>query len=385
MFRKRQRLLANLSLRFPIKAVLIVSIKQKPGMKRRNFLQMMGGAAGAGMIGFERLLADFKTADDISSRVAGLPRRVLGRTQQQISIVTFPGLALMHHDQDKSNVAVRRAFDQGCNYFDVAPAYGREGECEIKLGVALQQLPRQEYFLSTKTKERDKEGARVELERSLERLKTDHFDLYQLHHLVTVDEVKRAMGPGGAMETLVAARESGKAKWLGFSAHSTRAAVEAMRAFDFDTVMFPISFAEYYLRDFGREVIEVAAERGAAVIAIKPMCMGAWPKDVERTRKWWYRTTETPEEISLALRFSLSLKGVVTGIPPSFVDLLDKAIVAARGYQTATLADRNQLRELARQCESVFIREDERGNTAALNRRAPYPEHPESCGLDAWV
>lgn len=363
----------------------MVQISEQPGMKRRNFLQMMGGAAGAGMIGFERLLADFKVSDDITRRVAGLPRRVLGRTGQEISIVTFPGLALMHEDQEKSNAAVRGAFDKGCNYFDVAPAYGRDGECEIKLGAALQQLPRDEYVLSCKTKARDKEGARVELERSLERLKTDHFELYQLHHLVTVDEVKRALGPGGAMETLLAARESGKAKWLGFSAHSTRAAVEAMRAFDFDTVMFPISFAEYYLRDFGREVIEVAAERGAAVIAIKPMCMGAWPKEVERTRQWWYRTTETPEEIGLALRFSLSLKGVVTGIPPSFVDLLDKAIVAANDYQTATLADRNQLRELARQCESVFIREDERGNSTASNHRSPYPDHPESCGLEAWM
>jgi aryl-alcohol dehydrogenase-like predicted oxidoreductase len=346
---------------------------------------MMGGAAGAGMIGIERLLADFKTTDDISSRVAGLPRRLLGRTREEVSIITFPGLALVHEDQEQSNVAVRRAFDKGCNYFDVAPAYGRNGECEIKLGAALQQLPRKDYVLSCKTKARDKEGARVELERSLERLKTDHFELYQLHHLVTVDEVKRAMGPGGAMETLLAARESGKTKWLGFSAHSTRAAVEAMRAFDFDTVMFPVSFAEFYLRDFGREVLEVAAERGAAVIAIKPMCMGAWPKDVERARKWWYRTTETPEEISLSLRFSLSLKGVATGIPPSFVDLVDKAILAANDYQTATLADRNQLRELAKQCESVFIREDERGNSTAGNHRAPYPEHPETCGLEAWV
>jgi aryl-alcohol dehydrogenase-like predicted oxidoreductase len=354
-------------------------------MKRRSFLRMMGGAATASTIGIERLLADFKPTDDISSRVAGLPRRILGRTQREVSIVTFPGLALMHEDQEKSNAAVKRAFEHGLNYFDVAPAYGRDGECEIKLGVALQQLQRPDYFLSCKTKARDKEGARVELERSLERLKTDHFDLYQLHHLVTADEVKRALGPGGAIETLVAARESGKAKWLGFSAHSTRAAVEAMRAFDFDTVMFPISFAEYYLRDFGRQVVEVAAERGAAIIAIKPLCMGAWPKDVERTRNWWYRTTETPEEIGLALRFSLSLKGVVTGIPPSFVDLVDKSIAAANLYQPATTADREQLRDLAKKCESVFVREDERGSSTASHHRSPYPDHPQECGLEAWV
>jgi hypothetical protein len=113
--------------------------------------------------------------------------------------------------------------------------------------------------------------------------------------------------------------------------------------------------------------------------------MGAWPKDVERTRNWWYRATETPEEIGLALRFSLSLKNVITGIPPSFVDLVDKSITAANSFQPATSADRDQLRELARKCESVFLREDNLGNSTARNHRAPYPEHPQECGLEAWV
>jgi hypothetical protein len=156
-----------------------------------------------------------------------------------------------------------------------------------------------------------------------------------------------------------------------------------MRGFDFDTVMFPISFAEFYLRDFGRQVIDVAAERGAAVIAIKPLCMGAWPKDVPRARNWWYRTTETPEEIGLALRFSLSLKGVVTGIPPSFVDLADKAVTAACNYQPATTADREQLRELAAKCESVFITEDQRGSGTASHHSSPYPDHLSECGIEA--
>jgi predicted aldo/keto reductase-like oxidoreductase len=232
---------------------------------------------------------------------------------------------------------------------------------------------------------RDKEGARNELERSLQRLKTDHFDLYQMHHLVTAEEVRQAFAPGGAIETFRAAREEGKVKWLGFSAHSTRAALDAIKAFEFDTVMFPISFAEYYLRDFGRDVLKAAADRGAAVIAIKPMCMGAWPKDVPRARNWWYRTTETPEEISLSLRFALSLQGVTTGVPPSFVELVDKAITAGCAYQPATTADYDECRELARKCESVFIREDERGNSTASLHRSPYPDHPHECSEAAWA
>lgn len=353
-------------------------------MKRRTFLQLLGGAAGSSTLGLERLLADFRANDDIVCRVAGLPRRVLGRTGREVSIVGFPGLALMREDQPGANALVKRAFERGVNYFDVAPAYGKDGECETKLGIALEALDRRQVFLACKTKARDKEGARRELERSLARLKTDHFDLYQMHHLVTIEEVKRAFGPGGAIETFLAARDEGKAKWFGFSAHSTGAALEALKLFNFDTVMFPISFAEYYLRDFGRQVLETAAARGAAVQAIKPLCMGAWPKDVPRTRDWWYRTTETPEEVALALRFSLSLKGVVTGFPPAFADLLDKAIAGGIAYQPATTADRDQLRELAKRCESVFIREDERATSTAQHHPAPYPEHPHECGEAAW-
>jgi predicted aldo/keto reductase-like oxidoreductase len=341
---------------------------------------MLGSVAG--VAGIERLFADFKPGDDIVRRVAGLPRRVLGRTRQEVSIVVFPGLALSHEDQDGSNAAVKQAFERGVNYFDVAPAYGRNGECEVKLGIALQQLDRKNVFLACKTKARDREGSRTELERSLQRLKTDHFDLYQMHHLVTAEEVRRSFGPGGAIETFLEARKEGKAKWLGFSAHSTRAALEALKAFPFDTVMFPISFADYYLRDFGREVIEAAEKRGSAVVAIKPMSMGAWPRDAQRTRDWWYRTTETQDEVSLALRFSLSLKGVVAGVPPSFVALLDKAIQGGVDYRPATSADKDQLRELAQKCVALFIREDEKGNSTAMNFRGPFPDHPYGFGID---
>jgi predicted aldo/keto reductase-like oxidoreductase len=345
-------------------------------MKRRSFLRMVGGAAVVGSVGVERLMADFKVSNDIVGQVAGLPRRVLGRTRREVSIVGFPGLALMREDQQGSNQAVRAAFERGVNYFDTAPAYGKDGECETKLGLALRQLDRSKIFLACKTKARDQEGARTELERSLKRLQTDHFDLYQLHHLVTVDEVRRAFGPGGAFETFLAARDEGKVKWVGFSAHSTKAALAALKAHAFDTVMFPISFAEYYLREFGRAVIEAAAEREAAVLAIKPLCMGAWPKDLPHERQWWYRTTETPEEVSLALRFSLSLKGVITGFPPAFLDLLDKAVTAAKSYQPATTAEKDQLRALAEKCESVFLREDQRGDTAAVGSECcPYPDH----------
>ncbi len=330
----------------------------------------------------ERLLANFKTGDEFTRKVAGLPRRILGRTGQEVSIIGFPGLALARETEESSRTAVQQAWERGINYFDVAPAYGKDGECEIKLGKALESLDRKKIFLSCKTKARDKEGSRAELERSLERLKTDHFDLYQMHHLVTAEEVRRSFGPGGAIETFRAAREEGKIKWIGFSAHSTRSAVEALKVFAFDTVMFPLTFADFYLRDFGPRVLEAAAEREAAVIAIKPTSKGAWPKGAVRSHPNWYRSTETPEEFALALRFALSLRGVVAGIPTGYIELLNKTVDAAAGYTAATTEDKEQLRKLAKDCVALFTREDERGDSVAGNVRGPYPDHPYGFGTD---
>lgn len=116
----------------------------------------------------------------------------------------------MRLDQTAANQAAREAFESGVNYFDNAPAYGKDGGArEIKMGPALKALDRDQLFLACKTKARDAAGARQELERSLQRHQTDHFDLYQMHHLVTVEDVEKSFGPGGAIETFLKARDEG--------------------------------------------------------------------------------------------------------------------------------------------------------------------------------
>ncbi|MBW8042371.1 MAG: aldo/keto reductase [Planctomycetes bacterium] len=348
-------------------------------MKRRTFLKAVGSIATGGTLGVQSILgAERPTSKDRDEKVAGLPRRVLGRTGQKVSIVGFPGLALIHYDQDRCNTGLHDAFKRGVNYFDVAPAYGN-GEAEIKMGIGLQGIDRSRIFLACKTKMRDKEGARKELERSLERLKTDYFDLYQLHHLRWPEEVKQALGPNGAMETILKAKEQGKIKYLGFSAHTTKGALEAMKGFRFDTVMFPINFVEFFKMGFGKPILELANKQGAAVLAIKPLSKGAWPEGAERTRKWWYRTTETQDEVNLAMRFTLSQKCVVAGIPPSFLDLLDKAIEAGRSYNPITKDETQKLQEMAKTCESVFRREEEQVARGGLIHQPVYPDSPHEC------
>ncbi|MHC4518738.1 MAG: aldo/keto reductase, partial [Planctomycetota bacterium] len=278
---------------------------------------------------------------------------------------------------------LHKAFDQGVNYFDVAPAYGRAGDCEIKMGIGLQGIDRSKIFLACKTKKRDKAGAREELERSLTRLKTDHFDLYQMHAVFTPEEVKRALGPGGAVETFLEAKKEGKIRYFGFSAHTTKGALALLKGFDFDTVMFPINFVDYFRMGFGKPVIELASQQGAGILAIKAMSKGAWPKDATRTRKWWYRATETLEEVDLATRFALTHPNVAATIPPSFLDLVDLAVEAGRSYRPITKAETARLEGMAEECLELFRSAEERVAHGHRLGGPVYPDSPHECCFGA--
>jgi predicted aldo/keto reductase-like oxidoreductase len=346
-------------------------------MKRREFIKVVGGAASGYAVGVKAALGAESSANTPpgEEKVEGMPRRVLGRTGQKVSMVGFPGLALANYDQKRGTAALHKAFDEGINYFDVAPAYGN-GDAEVKMGVGLEGIDRSRIFLACKTNKRDKETARMELERSLKRLKTDHFDLYQLHHLRTPEEVKKALGPDGAMETILKAKEEGKVRYIGFSAHTTKGALEAMKGFRFDTCMFPINFIEFYQLGFGKPVLELANEQGVAVISIKPMCRGGWPQGVERTRNWWYRPIEDQLEANLAIRFVFSQPGVVAGIPASFLDTLERMMTAAKAFRPINDAEIKVLQTIASNCTSIFQIEEQRVAKGMSHAGPVYAESP---------
>ena len=332
-------------------------------MKRRNFLISASGIVGGSMLSASQSDAA-ETADEekLLTPTDKLLRRGLGKSGDQVSIVGFPCNGFRHIDQTEANETIAWALAEGVNYFDVAPAYGRDGECEIKLGVGLQNVERDSIFLSCKTKMRDKAGAREELERSLERLKTDYFDLYQLHCLQTTADVEQAMARGGAMEALLEARKQGKIKHIGFSAHTSIAALAAMRAYRFDTAMFPINFIEHFNFAFGQAVLELANNQGVSVIGIKATSGGDWPEGTPRSeRYWWYRVLQEKSQVDLAVRFALSQKNVMATIPASFMDNFKKTVEVAQKYRPITPDEMKQLHELARESESVFLRRQKQG------------------------
>lgn len=332
-------------------------------MERRKFLRNAGGMVGGMALGASALSA--KPTDKFNELVmlpGQVPRRKIISSGEAVSIVGFPGNALRHYDQKETNEGVRWAMDQGINLFDVAPAYGKDGECEIKLGNALQEVDRDKIFLACKTGKRDKNAAVKELETSLKRLKTDHFDLYQMHYLRTIAEVEEAFGPNGCMEVIVQAKKEGKIRHIGFSAHTSLAAMEAMNKFKFDTVMFPINFVEHFTFAFGQAVLEKALNQGVSVLVIKSTSGGDWPKSVPRDeRDWWYQVTRDQKHLSMALRFALSQPNVVSALPASFIPHFQATVETAKAFTPISKEEMEQLHVLARERHSLFLPQQEKG------------------------
>ncbi len=252
-----------------------------------------------------------------------IEKRLLGRTGEMISIIGFGGIVVKDATSIEASEAVKLAIDSGINYFDVAPSYG---DAEVKLGPALEPY-RKNVFLACKTGERKKDGARKELEQSLRNLRTDHFDLYQLHAVTSLEDVETILGPGGAMETFIEARKEGKIRFIGFSAHSVEAAMALMDRFEFDTILFPVNYRTWYAGNFGPQVLARASEKKMGILALKSMAKGPWQEGADHSRypKCWYEPLSDRDDIIMGLRFTLS-HPVTAAIPPGEADLFRIAL-----------------------------------------------------------
>jgi predicted aldo/keto reductase-like oxidoreductase len=280
-----------------------------------------------------------------------LPRRVLGKTGEKLSVIGFGGIMLNDNPQDFANEMVAKAFDLGVNYFDVAPNYGNAQE---KLGPALKPY-RKNCFLACKTHERTAEGAQKNLDDSLKKLETNHFDLYQLHALSSVDDVNKVFASGGAMETVVKAKKEGKIKHVGFSAHSVDAALLAMKNYDFDSILFPINFACWNAGNFGPQVFEEAERRGMGILALKAMALTPLEKgETAFDKNVWYRPIQDEEVMKMALKYTLS-KNITAAVPPGKNTLFLKALEFMNDYKPITEEETTKLIALAKNTKPIFI------------------------------
>ena len=282
-----------------------------------------------------------------------MERRTLGRTGQELSIIGLGGVTLVGMSQDEADRLVAEAFDRGVTYYDVAPSYGTEQETEKRLGPALRPY-RARSFLACKTECRDKAGAASELRRSLSYLHTDHVDLYQLHHITSLEEVETCFGPNGAMEAIVHAQQAGLIRHIGFSAHSVEAALLAMDRFDFASALFPINFVTYYEGGFGPQIIQTAQEKGVGCLALKAMARTSWKDDAHRPfPHCWYEPLSDPRHAGLALRFTLN-QPVTAAIPPGDPRLFRLALDLAGDVRPLDANELAELRAYGQDLQPIF-------------------------------
>ncbi len=211
-----------------------------------------------------------------------------GRTGHTSSRVILGAAAFGQTTQAETDAAIELAVSYGVNHIDAAASYG---DAEVRIGNWIGRHGRP-FFLATKTGERTAAKARVELHRSLERLRVDHVDLLQLHNLADPGEWETALGPGGVSEAAIEARDHGLVRFIGVTGHGWSIPTmhaHALERFDFDSVLLPYSYvmmqnAEY--RAACEALLTVCNSRNVAVQTIKSLVHTPWG-DRPRTRATW--------------------------------------------------------------------------------------------------
>jgi aryl-alcohol dehydrogenase-like predicted oxidoreductase len=262
-----------------------------------------------------------------------MQERPFGRTGHMSSVALFGGAALRNATQDEADRTLEVLLEYGVNHIDVAPRYG---DAELRVGPWMAEH-RNNFFLATKTAERTYQQARDEFYRSLDRLRTDHVDLIQMHALYHPDEWEVAMGEGGVLEFFIEAKEQGLARFLGVTGHGwTIAAMHrhSLARYDFDSVLMPYNYVmasnERYLNDFDG-LMRICEERNVAVQTIKSIARGPWAT-TEQNRSTWYQPLEEQADIDLAVHWVMGRDGVHFNTAGD-MDLLPKVLDAACRYE----------------------------------------------------
>jgi aryl-alcohol dehydrogenase-like predicted oxidoreductase len=263
-----------------------------------------------------------------------IEKRPFGRTGHQSTVTLFGAAALAQASQGDADRALEVLQRYGVNHIDTAARYG---DSELRIGPWMARH-RKDFFLATKTGSRTGPEAREDIHRSLDRLRVDHVDLIQLHSLGHPDDWDQAMGPGGALEAAVEARQQGLARFIGVTGHGWTIAAMHRRSlarFDFDSVLLPFNFLfaqnERYRKTF-EEVLATCRERNVAVQIIKSIARGPWAT-TDRTHTTWYQPLEAQEDIDRAVHWIL-------GLPSIFINTVGDLALLPRVLDAASRFER---------------------------------------------
>ncbi len=263
-----------------------------------------------------------------------IEKRPFGRTGHMSTVTLFGAAALSRATQAEADRVLDILLAYGVNHIDTAARYG---DAELRIAPWMTRH-RKDFFLATKTGKRLYQDARDEIHRSLERLHVDAVDLIQLHALFHPDDWDLAMGPGGALEAAIEARQQGLVRFIGVTGHGwTIAAMHkrSLERFDFDSVLMPYNYVmhqnERYREDFDA-VARLCEERHVAVQTIKSIARGPWAT-TDKARNTWYEPLEAQADIDRAIHW-------VIGRPHIFLNtagdihILPTVLDAASRYET---------------------------------------------------
>ena len=264
-----------------------------------------------------------------------IPTMQFGNTGHMSARTLLGAAAFGQVTQQEADTTLELALSHGINHVDTAANYE---ESELRLGSWIARHGKS-FFLATKTEERTAEKARQEIHRSLERLQVDRVDLIQLHNLVEPEAWQTALGPGGALEAAIAAREEGLVRFIGITGHGLAAPSshrKALERFPFDSVLFPFSYILSQKTDYWSDVqslLKLCAERNVAVQTIKAIVRAPWGNR-SQTRATWYEPLEEQQEIDLAVHWVLGHPQVFLNTVGD-VNVMPKVFDAAERFQTA--------------------------------------------------
>ncbi|PYI55125.1 aldo/keto reductase [Paenibacillus flagellatus] len=261
-------------------------------------------------------------------------KRHMGKIDFDSSVLLFGGAKLGSVTQDEADRALEFALERGVNHIDTAASYG---DSEIRLGRRMPDI-RDRVFLATKTTQRGKREAREEIERSLDRLRTDRLDLLQLHAVGTFEELDTCTAEGGALEAALEAQAEGLVRHIGITGHGHRAPavhLEALRRFPFDAVLTPLNFFLYSLPAYRESFEALVAEtkrQNVALRVIKAVAKGPWAEGQSRGYATWYEPFGDPRTIGACVHFALSADGVNAFASAGDVGLFPRIVAAVESY-----------------------------------------------------
>jgi aryl-alcohol dehydrogenase-like predicted oxidoreductase len=268
-----------------------------------------------------------------------IEKQPFGRTGHMSTRTLFGAAALSKVTQAEADSTLELLLEYGVNHIDTAVMYG---EAELRIGPWMEDH-RQDFFLATKTEERTYQGAWDELQGSLGRLQVDYVDLWQMHVLIDPKEWEVAMGPGGALEAFIEAREKGLARYLGVTGHEVVVAAMHLRSlahFDFDSVLLPLNYPMMqnprYAADF-ESLLSLCQERNVAMQTIKSITHGPWG-DKPETAATWYEPLMDQEAIDLAVHWVLGKPGIFLNTVGD-IHLLPKVLDAASRFEAGPSDD----------------------------------------------